>query len=84
MAARNQRFERSPRDAIAKLSCRVLVIAGEQDTHTLPSDAREIFDQARKPKSWWLVPGATHVDIYGFAKRDYEQRVLDFVNMAAR
>ncbi len=69
----------SPRDAIVALACPVLVMTGEQDTHTLPSDTREIFDRAREPKSWWLVSGAAHVDLYGFAKGEYERSVLEFI-----
>ena len=72
----------SPRDAIAKLSCPVFVINGDRDTHTTPADAREIFDRAREPKSWWLVPGAAHVDIYGFARQDYEDHLLNFISTA--
>ncbi|MDP3069157.1 MAG: alpha/beta fold hydrolase [Opitutaceae bacterium] len=72
----------SPREAIARLPCPVFVISGELDTHTLPANARELFDHAREPKSWWLVPGAAHVDIYGFAKADYEKRLLEFVSKA--
>lgn len=69
----------SPRDAITALSCPVLVMTGELDTHTLPGGAREVFDRAREPKTWWLVPSAAHIDLYGFAKGDYEKRVRDFL-----
>lgn len=72
----------SPRDAIAGLRCPVLVVAGELDTHTLPDDARELFKHAPEPKTWWLVPGAAHIDLYGFAKQDYERRLLDFIASA--
>jgi uncharacterized protein len=71
--------EISPRDAIAKLPCPLLVMAGENDRHTFPSDAREVFDHARDPKSFWLVPGAAHVDLYGFARERYESRLTQFL-----
>jgi pimeloyl-ACP methyl ester carboxylesterase len=71
-----------PRDSIAKFSGPVLVMSGEQDLHTRPEDAREIFEHAREPKSFWLVPGAAHVDLYGIAKGDYERRLLDFISTA--
>lgn len=70
----------SPRDGISALSCPVLIMAGEQDTHTLPLDAREVFDHAREPKSWWLVPGAAHADLYGHAKQSYEATVFRFIS----
>ena len=72
----------SPRDAVAKLSCPVLVMSGDRDEHTRPDDARQVFERAREPKSYWLVPGADHVDLYGFAKRDYEQHLLEFISAA--
>lgn len=69
----------SPRAEVAKLPCPVLVSCGDQDLSTFPSDAREVFDAAREPKSWWLVTGAAHVDLYGFAQRAYERRLLEFI-----
>ncbi len=72
----------NPRDSIAKLTCPVFVLSGERDTQTTPADARQLFDRAREPKSWWLVPNAAHVDLYGFAKNDYEPHVLKFIRSA--
>lgn len=69
----------SPRDFVGKLSCPVLVMNGDQDKDTYPEDAREFFSGAREPKSFWLVPGADHVDLYGFAKGDYERHLLEFI-----
>jgi pimeloyl-ACP methyl ester carboxylesterase len=71
----------SPRDFVAKLPCPVLVMNGDRDKDTFPEDAREFFASAREPKSFWLVPGAGHVDLYGFAKGDYERRLLDFISV---
>ncbi len=70
----------SPRAEVPKLPCPVFVIVGDQDLSTQPSDAREIFDAAREPKSWWLVSGAAHVDLYGFAQQTYERRLLEFIS----
>lgn len=69
----------APVKHIAELSCPVLVMSGDQDEYTQPADARELFAPAREPKSFWLVPGAGHVDLYGFAKKDYEQHLLSFI-----
>lgn len=69
----------SPREAVSRLICPLLVLSGECDEHTLPGDAREVFASARPPKTWWLVPGAAHVDLYGLAKTDYEKQVRRFL-----
>lgn len=69
----------APRDAIAGLTCPLLVITGDADRHTFPSDAREIFDRARAQKTWTLISGAAHIDLYGHAKKDYEATLLQFL-----
>jgi len=69
----------SPRDAIGALACPILVMTGGADTHTNPADAREVFDYAREPKTWIVIPGAAHVDLYGYAKQRYEQIILEFL-----
>jgi pimeloyl-ACP methyl ester carboxylesterase len=71
--------EISPRAGIARLTCPVFVMSGELDRQTLPRDAREVFDAASGPKSWWLVTGAGHVDLYGHAKDVYAGRLLEFI-----
>ncbi len=58
-------------------------MSGSLDTQTTPADALQLFDRAHGPKSWWLVHNAAHVDLYGFAKQDYEQRLLKFIRPSA-
>ena len=72
----------SPIDHIADLHCPILVMSGEQDPYTLPADTKALFEHALEPKSLWLVPGAAHVDLYGFAKQDYERHLLSFIASA--
>ncbi len=74
----------SPREGIAKLTCPVLVMSGELDRQTLPVDAQGVFDAAPGPKSWWLVPGAAHVDLFGHAKDVYAGRLLEFIGQPER
>lgn len=69
----------APRDGIAHLACPTLIMTGDRDTHTFPDDARVVFEKAREPKSWWLVPGAAHVDLYGFARERYEEKLREFL-----
>lgn len=72
----------SPRDAIKQLPCPVLILTGEDDQHTFPTDARQVYDAATVKKSWHVYPGAAHVDLYGFAHDDYERRLLEFIASA--
>jgi uncharacterized protein len=70
-----------PIDRIALLQCPVLIIGGIVDQHTTADDTRRLYAAAREPKELWLLPGAAHVD-YLRASRDYERRVLAFLDRA--
>jgi uncharacterized protein len=69
----------APRDHVHALRCPVFVMIGDRDRNTRLDDARELFDRAREPKAWWVVPDAAHVDLYGVAKAAYEERLLRFL-----
>lgn len=69
----------APLDVIGRLPCPTFIMHGAADTHTLEASARELFARAPSPKRFWLVPGADHVDLYGYAKEGYEQQLLAFI-----
>ena len=68
-----------PIDHIAAVECPVLILSGEKDRNTRPADTRMLFDEAREPKALWFVPNAGHIDLHGAAPREYEARVLAFL-----
>ena len=68
-----------PVDHIANVECPVLIISGEKDRNTRPSDTRMLFEHARSPKELWFVPNAGHVDLHRAARADYESRILAFL-----
>jgi uncharacterized protein len=76
--------EQRPKDVIAEIAPRpVFVIAGAADDIVPPDQSRALFDAAREPKSWWLVPGATHgryADAVGAAA--YEEKLVEFYHDA--
>jgi fermentation-respiration switch protein FrsA (DUF1100 family) len=55
---------------------------GANDQHTLPESTQALFDEANQPKELWLVAGAAHVDMYGFAQNEYAKRLLAFISRA--
>lgn len=69
-----------PLDHIANVECPVLIVSGERDRNTRPSDTRMLFQHARSPKQLWFVPNAGHVDLHRASRVDYESRVLAFLN----
>jgi len=68
-----------PVDHIANVECPVLIISGEKDRNTRPSDTRMLFEHARSPKELWFVPNAGHVDLHRAVREDYESRILAFL-----
>ncbi|MGC4073551.1 MAG: alpha/beta hydrolase [Nibricoccus sp.] len=72
----------SPRAKISEISFPVFVLSGDRDRHTMTTDTQSLFDAAKPPKELWFVEGAGHVDLYGFAKERYEQRLFAFIASA--
>lgn len=69
----------APANRIGRLPCPVLVLHGSKDIHTLPEAATQLAVKAALPASVWIVDGAAHVDLYGFAKEEYATRLLQFI-----
>lgn len=67
-----------PIDHVGKLTIPKLFIAGEKDQHTTLEESQRLYETASAPKEFWLVPGASHVDLHRVARAEYEQRVLAF------
>jgi pimeloyl-ACP methyl ester carboxylesterase len=68
-----------PIDRMAQIGAPVLIVNGTQDRYTSIEDARALFAAASDPKEVWAVEGAGHVNLYAFAKTQYEQRVGEFL-----
>jgi fermentation-respiration switch protein FrsA (DUF1100 family) len=68
-----------PIERISRLGAPVLIVNGTQDKHTSIEEARALFAAASEPKELWAVEGAAHVNLYAFAKTEYEHRVGDFL-----
>jgi alpha-beta hydrolase superfamily lysophospholipase len=68
-----------PLDHIANVDCPILIMSGEQDSNTKPTDTRMLFEHAHAPKQLWLIPNAEHVDLHQKEPHEYEARVLAFL-----
>jgi pimeloyl-ACP methyl ester carboxylesterase len=72
--------ENAPVRAVATASAPVLVIQGADDVIAFPdTDGRAIAQAAPLGSEMWLVPGAAHVQAHHVATREYEARVLAFL-----
>jgi dipeptidyl aminopeptidase/acylaminoacyl peptidase len=56
----------------------LLMIHGGEDSYIRPDMARALFERAREPREFWLVPGARHNQAMQLAEAEYRQRVLTF------
>jgi pimeloyl-ACP methyl ester carboxylesterase len=64
--------------AVARLGQPLLMIHGEADSYIKVPMARAVFDRARGPKEFWVVPGAKHNGALHAAGDEYHRRVLRF------
>lgn len=69
----------SPLKAIRQLRAPLLLIAGDQDQHTLPAESLAMYQAAQGPKSLWMIKGAQHQNFYDLNPQIYQQRVLRFL-----
>ena len=72
--------ELNPIDRIGNLNSPLLLISGTDDHHTTVAETERLFDAARQPKEIWIVPGGGHFNMHTYAGREYESRILDFLD----
>jgi fermentation-respiration switch protein FrsA (DUF1100 family) len=72
--------ELRPVEAIRHLHCPVLILSGTADRHTTEAQTRALFAAANEPKELWLVPGASHDDLFSFDEAGYAAHVLGFLD----
>jgi uncharacterized protein len=71
--------ELRPIDHIADVGVPVLIVSGTRDTRTTARETVAMFERAHEPKFLWLVDGAGHVDLEGYAPDAYRAHVLAFL-----
>lgn len=76
--------ELRPIDGIAKVTCPVFVMGGALDPHTTMAETQRLHEAAATDKQLWIVPGAAHVDLHQATPKEYELRVLKFLNAHRR
>jgi fermentation-respiration switch protein FrsA (DUF1100 family) len=76
--------ELRPIDAIKKVRVPILIIAGSIDPRATLDDSKRLFAAAPEPKELWVVAGAAHANFQRFAPRQYEERVLRFLDRNLR
>jgi len=67
-------------DRLKQISMPTLFVHGDRDTIVPIHLGRQAFEAAREPKSFYLVPGADHNDVYLVGGKPYFQRLKRFVD----
>ncbi|TGL58906.1 alpha/beta hydrolase [Leptospira sarikeiensis] len=70
-----------PIDHLQNLKCPVFIISGEEDPYTFTTETNEMYEISPNPKKLWLVKGVGHVDLYSYSKKEYENNILNFINI---
>lgn len=65
-------------DRLQRISMPTLFVHGDQDTIVPIQLGRQVFEAAREPKSFYLVQGADHNDLYLVGGKPYFQRLKRF------
>jgi fermentation-respiration switch protein FrsA (DUF1100 family) len=73
-----------PIDGARKGTVPKYFLAGSLDRQTTLPEAKTLFAAAAEPKEFWAVEGAGHENLYAFAKKEYENRVLTFFSKTLR
>lgn len=74
----------NPITRIGDLDTPLLLISGTDDRHTTVAETRRLFEAARQPREIWIVPGGGHFNMHAYAGREYEDRILDFLDSYIR
>jgi uncharacterized protein len=68
--------------AIRRIAPRpIFMVHGEGDTYIKPEIARELFERAREPRTFWLVEGAKHNQALNVAGELYHLRLIEFFTL---
>ncbi len=64
---------------VGSLGMPLLIVAGSADRHTTLAETERLYAAAAAPTSLWVVDGAAHVDLHGYATAEYERRIGAFL-----
>jgi uncharacterized protein len=76
-----QHFDAGSR--IARVGSPVLVVHGGEDTMVAPHLGRALYELARHPKRFVLVPGAVHEDVSRVGQAQYRQALHDLFGLGS-
>ncbi len=69
-------------ERLPHLSLPKLIIHGDRDAIIPIQFGRQVYDAAKPPKEWYVIPGADHNDTYHVGGAAYFRRLADFIRRA--
>lgn len=69
-----------PIDRIGEIHIPKLLIVGDVDRHTRIAESMAMYRAAAEPKALWVIHGAAHVDLCRYGGREYQTRLLAFLD----
>jgi fermentation-respiration switch protein FrsA (DUF1100 family) len=69
-------------DRLPQLSLPKLIIHGDKDDIIPIELGRQVFEAAKPPKDWYVIPGADHNDTYQVGGPAYFRRLGEFIKKA--
>jgi fermentation-respiration switch protein FrsA (DUF1100 family) len=69
-------------DRLRQLSLPKLIIHGDKDDIIPIELGRQVYDAAKPPKDWYVIPGADHNNTYQVGGRDYFRCLGEFIKRA--
>jgi len=74
-----------PVDVVGQIGPRPLFVIHCMADRVVPAEhGRRIFEAAKEPKQAWWVPTGGHIDGHVVAPREYERRVIEFLDRSLR
>lgn len=70
--------EYDPLEKLETIEKPLLFIAGSRDAIISPNNSWQLFDAARRPREFWLVTGAGHIDALN--RPDVQKALLEFLD----
>lgn len=57
----------------------MLFLTGDQDPVIEPANSQQMFELAKEPKQFWIIPGGSHGNLYEVNNGELRQRLIEYL-----
>ncbi|MNL40721.1 Alpha/beta hydrolase family protein [compost metagenome] len=69
----------APTDISMFAPTRMLFLTGDQDPVIAPENSKKMFELAKEPKQFWIIPGGNHGNLYEVNNGELRQRLIEYL-----